>query len=104
MKTMKSILGLACLVWFGSLSAQTQPITWTNSINVTVNGDNSLTKTGGTTGVWDAGIASQNILPGGQNGFVQFVYQPASALYMVSLSRLNNLAEHIYSDYSLFIN
>src|SRR3989337_903175 len=102
MKTIKILIVVACLVWSGSLSAQTQPIVWTNSLNVTVNGDNSLTKTG-VAGTRGATVVSQNVLASGQNGFVQFVYQPAASTYMVSLSRLNNQADYIYSDYSVYI-
>lgn len=51
------------------------PATWTDLVNVTVNAANSVTKSGtGTEYVSNAG--SENILPAGQNGFIQFTYTP----------------------------
>lgn len=87
---------------FAALHAQI-PIVWTNPINVGVNSDNSLTKSGGAV-AWDATIVSQNILRSGQDGSIEFVYQPGTSQYMVSLSKLNNNADYAASDYSAYVN
>lgn len=83
--------------------AQT-PITWTNPINVSVNGDNSVSKSGGISETWDATIVSQNVIPSGQDGSIEFVYQPGTSRYMISLSKLNNDVDYATSDYSFYLN
>src|SRR5689334_9875359 len=103
---MKKLLNITLLmvVTTTTLFAQTYPIAWTNAINATVNADNSLTKTG-VAGIWDSGIASQNVLPSGSDGYIQFTY-PASAtsIYMIGLSRLNNDASYTSIDYAIDIS
>lgn len=99
-KTIVMLLAIAipCMLY-----AQT-PISWISPINVSVNGDNSLTKSGGTTATWDATIVSQNVLLSGQNGSIQFVYQPGTSRYMISLSKLNNNVNYAVSDFSVYVN
>lgn len=79
------------------------PATWTDLVNVTVNADNSVTKSGtGTEYVSNAG--SENILPAGQNGFIQFTYIPNSgAQFFVSLAGTNKSTLVDNSLYSVLI-
>lgn len=98
-RIMKILFGLFVIAVPFALSAQT-PITWTNPINVSVNGDNSVTKTGGTAETWDATIVSQNVIPSGQDGYIEFVYQSGTSRYMIGLSKLNNDVNYATSDYS----
>jgi hypothetical protein len=101
---MKNLLYLAAIVFTISAHAQTTyPIAWTNPINVSVNGDNSLTKTSAA-GAWDATIASKNTLLAGQDGFLQFTFQPGTSIFMVGLSKFNNDPDQNATDYNIYIN
>jgi hypothetical protein len=68
-----------------------------------VNADNSVTKSGtGTEYVSNAG--SENILPAGQNGFIQFTYTPNSgAQFFVSLAGTNKSTLYDNSLYSVLV-
>jgi len=63
---------LVIIITFES-TAQTYPIAWTELQNVTVNADNSLTKTTAA-GAWDATAGSENVLLPGADGYIQLIY------------------------------
>jgi len=61
------------------------PIAWKNPTNVTINADNTLTRTSAGA-AWDAGASSLNILPANTDGWVEFTVTDPSTTYMIGLS------------------
>jgi hypothetical protein len=57
----------------------TQPVVWTNAVNVAVTG-NTITKNGGCDGCWDAGASSQQAITAG-NGYVEFQTSSGAMLW-----------------------
>lgn len=78
----------------------TDDVEWTGLVNLTLNADNSLTKTGAAS--WNARGYSLNIIKSGEDGFITFNYQPGSD-YMVSLSKFNVQADYTILDHVLQI-
>jgi hypothetical protein len=97
------VLIVFAVLAFDTFAQTLYPATWTDLVNVTVNADNSVTKSGtGTEYVSNAG--SENILPAGQNGFIQFTYIPNSgAQFFVSLAGTNKSTLVDNSLYSVLI-
>jgi hypothetical protein len=67
----------------GGGATTSQPVAWTNLVNVTASG-NSLRKTAGCGGCPDAGAASQQQV--GSSGFVQFTMSEADTLRFIGLA------------------
>lgn len=67
----------------GGGGGSTQPVTWTNPVGVTVNG-NSLTKNA-TGDIWNAGASSTQSIASG-DGYVEFTATEVSAYRMIALS------------------
>lgn len=87
----------------GAAGQTVYPASWTDKVNVQVNADNSVSKIiSGTE--YNAGAASENILPQGTDGYISFIYTANSAnAYMVSLTPLNIQTEFQFSLYSIYV-
>jgi hypothetical protein len=62
----------------GGGAGGSQPVVWTSLVNVTASG-NSITKSGGCSGCWDAGAVSQQTIASG-NGAVAFTVAAGSSV------------------------
>jgi len=91
---------------FVSTSVYSQPYSagWRDFVNVTLTAGNTLTKTGGVTGTWDAGATSYNTLEPATDGYIQFTYATTTFNYMVSLSKNNNDASYLSVDFAFYVN
>ncbi|HEU5292147.1 MAG TPA: LamG-like jellyroll fold domain-containing protein [Cyclobacteriaceae bacterium] len=75
---------------------------WINpSANVTINADNSLTKSGATG--WNAGASSSNRIAAGSTGWMEFTAGGYN-YYMVGLARSDMDYNYGYINYSFFLN
>lgn len=87
-----------------SAKAQTiYPSVWTDRVNVTVNTNNSLTKSITTTG-YVSGAASENILGAGADGYIQFTYSSGTSQYFIGFTGLNNSNDVYYNLYSFLVS
>lgn len=101
----KMIALIVSLLSFSSATAQTTfPVQWTEPVGVTINANNTLTKTGTTTN-YDAGAASINMLPANTDGSVTFTYGGSMTdVYVVSLSRPTVDQTLLGMDYAVHIS
>ncbi len=86
---------------FGGISLSAHPISWTDLVGVSANG-NSLTKTAGTT--WNAGAASTNVIPANQDGFIEMTIDNPATDVMFGLSYMNTNAAWYTIDFSLYMS
>src|SRR5688572_17694620 len=99
-KTLYFILFL--FITNAALAQTLYPVVWQEMTNVTVNANNSLTKTV-PSATWDAGAVSEAILPPGQDGYIQFTTNTVGN-YMVGLSKLNRDPSFSIGDFNIYIN
>lgn len=88
-----------------SLTTQAQTtynVSWAELVGVTVNADNTLSRTSGT--AWAAGAAGRNVLPKATDGYVQFTWAAGSNIYMIGLARFNPDATHTSIDYAMYLS
>lgn len=98
------IVSLMVILSIPSTRAQaTYSTTWTDKVDVTVNADNSLTKSVTTTG-YVSGAASENILDAGTDGYIQFTYSSGTSQYFVGFTGLNNSNDVYYNLYSFLVS
>ena len=92
------------VVWLPALTplAQSQNVTWTNLVNVTVNG-NLLQKTGGCDGCADAGATSQETISAG-DGYVEFTVNEINTFWFAGLSHGNDDAGYGDIDFAFRFN
>jgi hypothetical protein len=81
----------------------TYPSVWTDLVNVTINANNSLTKSVTTTG-YVSGAASENILDAGADGYIQFTYSSGTSQYFIGFTGLNNSNDVYYNLYSFLVS
>jgi len=98
---MKKVLFILLYVVSTASIAQTFPIAWADLTNMTVNGDNSLTRTG--SGSWDAAATSYNRLNPNENGWIQFTVNNLSHTYMVGLATYNGEATYTSLNYAVYL-
>jgi RHS repeat-associated protein len=80
-----------------------EPVVWVSPVNVTITG-NTVKKTGGaTTGTWDAGAFSQNSIPAGVDGWVEFHVPSANTYKMLGLSDSNPDASYSSIDFAIYL-
>jgi hypothetical protein len=80
-------------------------VTWTDLLNAIENADKSLTRTAAGQSWSNSSGVTRNVLPAGQDGAFELIIPAASSsTYMISLSKLNNLAEYWNSDYSFNVS
>jgi RHS repeat-associated protein len=85
----------------GSMGYQVQPaVQWASLTNVTQNGT-SLSKTGGTAAVFDAGAFSVQSIPAGTDGYVEFSTQDTTTPKMMGLSSSNGGTSYTTINYSI---
>jgi RHS repeat-associated protein len=76
---------------------------WTDLVNVTVNADNSLTKSGAGNSS-DAGAASYNMLEAGKDGWIQFAMGEELNPFIIGLSHINRDLAPIKVKYGIYIH
>ena len=101
----RALFALICSVLILQLSpapvsAQT-PITWVNTVNVTVTGS-VVQKTGGCDGCQDAGATSQEELTA--DGYIEFTVGELNTLWMAGLSHGNDDATYQDIDFGFRFN
>ena len=102
---MKNMLTVFSLVLFFGLSVDLNAqfdVVWTDLVGVSVSG-NTITKTA-TTGWGNGGAASENILPSGQDGWVEFTIVSTSNNKMFGLSSTNQDAHYNTIEYAIHAN
>jgi RHS repeat-associated protein len=72
---------------------------WSSLTNMTRESDYTVRKTGGTNG-FNAGAFSRNAIPAGQDGSMEFVYQPAPCSYLLGLSSVNTSTSGSDTEYT----
>jgi len=77
-------------------------VAWTNVKNLTMNADNSLTKTD-LAGFWTSGASSLNVLPPNTDGWVEFTMGDVGSRYMIGLSRIDETESYSTIDACWFI-
>jgi len=80
------IVGTFILVNLKTSSAAEQRVEWTNLVNVTLRGGNTLQKTGGCMGCDDATAVSRQMIRSG-NGYVEFTVGEPYTFWMAGLSQ-----------------
>jgi len=78
-----------------------QPVQWTNIVGVTQSG-NTLTKTGGTNGAWDAGAFSIQAIPDGKDGWIEFSCGETNNFKMAGLSATDGGPGYTTINYALY--
>jgi hypothetical protein len=82
--------------WAGGFTASAPSVlTWRATGNMSPGASGSLTKSGGTEGVWDAGTTSENTIPANSNGGLHWV--AGAGRYMLGLSRTSTLTTPTYT-------
>ncbi len=76
-------------------------IVWTDLINVIAQA-NSLEKNAGST-AWNGGAASSNILPSGEDGWIEVVVSETNLRRMIGLSDVNTNANWNTLDYAIYL-
>ncbi|MBT1706465.1 hypothetical protein [Chryseosolibacter indicus] len=79
------------------------PVSWTNLSNISVNADNSLTKTDAD-GWGTSGASSLNVLPANTDGWIEFVVNEPGAEFIIGLSRIDNGFNRDKVNYGWFVN
>ncbi len=79
-----------------------QKVTWGSLVNVTVDGD-VLTKTGTTTG-WVAGAFSEQSIPAGEDGWLEFVAYETGKSRMIGLADQNVNVHYNTIDFAFYLN
>src|SRR5262245_25938030 len=79
------IVGTSILGPLERSRAAEQRVEWTNQVNVTLRGGNTLEKTGGCMGCDDAGAVSRQMIRSG-NGFVEFTVGEPYTFWMAGLA------------------
>ncbi|KAA1242851.1 T9SS type A sorting domain-containing protein [Aquimarina sp. RZ0] len=77
------------------------PIEWTDTVNVSVSGNN-LTKTSGTG--WNAGAASTNKIPANRDGYIEMTIGDPNTDVMFGLSYSNTNASWNTIDFNLYMS
>jgi hypothetical protein len=106
------LLGLLCLL-FIQLRAQpsngvvsnsaaapclgSNAVQWRDLVGMSVNADNSLTKSSSAGDGWNAGAASENMLEAGQDGWIEWV----GISFVMGLSYVNTDAGETFIDYAM---
>jgi hypothetical protein len=105
---MEKFIRYQFLLWSGllftitSYSQTLYPIDWIDKANVSVNANNTLTRTG--SGGWNAGAASTNLLYPGENGQIEFTIGGTSGYYFIGLSRSNYNHGYTSIEYAIYLN
>ena len=79
------------------------PIGWKNLDKAVVNSNNTLTRTV-TTKALDANASSLNILPVGEDGWIEFTVMDPSAAYMIGFTNADVHSTIEYLRYAIYIN
>jgi len=96
-------LSLFVVCLYSTSFSQTYDVVWTDAVGVSVNG-NSLTKTASNR-VWgNAGAASTNVLPAGQDGYVETVVAETTTARMIGFSSSNANASWNTIHYNFYLN
>ena len=94
------LLALACLLISPAAVSASDEVSWTSPVGVSVSGNN-LTKTAADG--WDAGAASQNVIPGGY-GYMEFTATETTTLRMAGLSFGNSDAGYGDIDFAIYLS
>ncbi|MFZ6011289.1 MAG: RHS repeat-associated core domain-containing protein [Bacteroidota bacterium] len=78
-----------------------QRVNWTELANVVANDSKKITKNAGASD-WIAGAVSSQVLPAGQDGFVEVTYSGGSNYRVIGLSDQNTNAHYNTIDYGFF--
>jgi SprB repeat len=79
----------------------TYPVTWTNPVSATINGNGTVTYTG--TVAWTSGATGANMLPENQDGWIQFTVANVTSTFMMSLTAFNQAPSYAASSHSLYL-
>jgi hypothetical protein len=79
------------------------PIGWKNLDKTMVNSNNTITRTS-TTKALDGNASSLNILPVGENGWIEFTITDPSAAYMIGFTNADVHSTIEYLRYAIYIN